>query len=373
MLAWMHLCCELYNAALQERRGAWETSRTSVSLYDQQKALTEIRAVDAEYAAVPVWVQRSALARLDRAFGAFFTRCAAGAAPGHPRFRSARRYRSFSFPATRIRQGRVTVPRIGRVKFNQYRPLKGIPREITIGREPAGNWYVAVACDLGDAPMKVVVRTATGIDLGVTDLITLSDGSTVQNPRFRRQLEATLSKRQRVWSRRVEGSRGREKARLLVAKTHAHIRHRRQEFVRKLTKQLIERYDLIVHEDLQIANMSTHSNLCRAIHDSGWSVFLQALRCKAESAGKRVVAVDPRGTSQRCSACGAVSKKELSQRTHSCPCGITLGRDHNAALNILALGRSVVEAGQPAVEAEASQGALSMVKLGAQDGESRWP
>jgi putative transposase len=211
-----------------------------------------------------------------------------------------------------------------------------------VGREPAGKWYVAIECDVGSAPVKVPVRTATGVDLGLTRFATLSNGTEIPNPRFFRAGAACLAKRQRRLSRRQRGSASRERARILVIRAHSHIVNQRKDFSYKLSKQLLERYDLIAHEDLTISRMM-HGTFAKSIGDAAWGTFLQCLASKAESAGKHVIAVDPRGTTQRCSGCGAAVRKSLAERQHICSCGTILGRDHNAALNVLALGRSAVE------------------------------
>lgn len=234
----------------------------------------------------------------------------------------------------------MLVPKLGLVRFNLYRPIEGSIKDATI-RHKNGRWFVCFACDLGPAPDKAPVARATGVDLGLTSFAVLADGTEVENPRFFRKGEALLATRQRKLQLKKRGSKSRERAKRLVGKAHEHVKNQRLDFSRKLAVDLFSRYDLVAFEDLQIRNM-IRSSLGKSIFDAAWGVFLNALVCKAESAGKWAVPVDPRGTSQRCSDCGAVVKKELSERQHRCGCGLTLGRDHNAALNILAAGRAVV-------------------------------
>lgn len=354
---WLDVCCDLYNAGLQERREAWRVARRRVTEFDQQKELTAIRASDAYLNAVPLQVQRSALARLERAFVAFFTRCRKAAAPGYPRFRTRRRYTSFSFmcKTSPLMRGRyVYIPKIGQVKFHRYRALEGYPKQVTIGYDSTDKWYVSFVCDVGDAPAKTPVRSATGIDLGLTTFATLADGTEIANPRFFRTGQKQLARRQRIFSRRVRGSASRERARIQVAKAYQHVQNQRKDFARKLSVELFKKYDLIAHEDLEIRGLARGRN-AKSVNDVAWGTFLRALHSKAESAGKHVIAVDPRGTSQRCSGCGEMVRKELSERVRSCRCGTVLGRDHNAAINVLALGRSAVEAEKfSAVETEES-------------------
>jgi putative transposase len=335
---WRLKCCELYNAGLEERREAWRKQRVSVTRYSQQKELTALRHADAQWSAIPVWVARSALERLDNAFRSFFRRVKAGAVPGFPRFRSRDRYDSFDLGSEipRIDGSVVSVPKLGMVRFHKYRELRGTVKLVRIGRSVRG-WYVSFVCDLGEAPAKVAVRSAVGIDVGLEAFATLSNGERVENPRYGRNGADVLARRQQALARKRRGSKGRDRAKCLVARAYEQQRNRRLDHARKLAVILCARFDLITHEDLAISRM-VHGNLARSIHDAAWGQFLDALRCKAESAGKWCVPVDPRGTSQACSACGAVEAKSLDQREHRCVCGFVAHRDVNAALNILARG-----------------------------------
>lgn len=354
LLLWLGVCADLYNAALQERRDAWRISRKSVTRYDQLRELTAVRQSDPAVAAVPCEIARSALRRVDLAFSAFFRRCRQGGPAGYPRFRSRHHYASVSFPFITAVGNRLHVPRLGLVRFHRYRCFVGVPKQVTIKRELSGKWTVSIVCDLGEAPAKTPVFTATGIDLGLTSFATLSDGSEVSNPHFLRASFVQLRRAQQTLSRRQRGSASRERARNTVAKAYARIANQRLDFSRKLACTLFDRYDLIAHEDLEIARM-VRGHFAKSIGDAGWGVFLQALHCKAESAGKHAIAVDPRGTTQRCSGCGTKVPKGIGDRQHVCSCGVTLGRDHNAALNVLALGRSAVETLKSGVvEAEVS-------------------
>lgn len=348
LLGWLGQCCDLYNAALQERRDAWKKQRVSIGLYGQYKGLTEWRQSDTDGAAVPAWVQRSALARVDRAFKAFFRRCKSGAKPGFPRFRKKRRYDSFSVPwetgsgGARLSGSRLSLPKLPGIKVHLYRPLRGTPLQVTVRREPDGKWSVSFVCELGAASPLVAPDRVVGIDLGLKSLVVTSDGEVIENPRPAARGAAKLARAQRVLARRKKGSRSRERARIQVARAHRHVANQRLDHARKTAASLVGRYDVIAHEDLRIADMS-RGLFSKGINDVGWGLLLHCIASKAESAGKRVVAVDPRGTSQRCSGCGAVVPKDLRTRVHDCPhCGLRLDRDHNAAVNIQALGRSAV-------------------------------
>lgn len=340
--SWLVACCSLYNAALEQRRDAWRKQRVSIGLYDQQTQLTELRQADPSWSDIPARVERSALARLDRAFKAFFRRVARGESPGFPRFRSIDRYDSLDLGCRlpRIDGDRVRLPALGWVKFHKYREMRGELRHVSISRAATGDWTISFVRDLGEAPRKSAAPPdrCIGIDLGLEAFATLSNGERVANPRFFRAGADTLARRQQSLSRKRRGSSSRKRASVLVARAHAHIRNQRLDFARKLACTLFSRFDLIAHEDLAISRM-VHGTLAKSIYDAAWGVFLRCLALKAEGAGKHVIAVDPRGTSQTCPQCGTVAEKTLKERQHACSsCGFTAHRDHAAALCVLGRG-----------------------------------
>ena len=338
---WLDLCRNLYNAALEQRRDAWARQRRSVTYNDQTADFTQLRGADPDYSAMPYIACRLALRRLHRAFQAFFRRCKRGEKPGYPRFKARDRYDSIDLGKIRVEGNRVRVPKLGWVKFHRYRELRGEILTATIRRSPK-RWWVSISCDVGPAPKKRAVRTATGIDLGLRSFAVLSDGETVENPRHFRQGEKVLARRQQSLSRKPKGSRGRQRARRLVGLAHEHVRNQRLDFHRKLAKSLTDRFDLISHEDLNIRGISRGLRLAKSVHDASWGQFIRILTQKAEEAAAWVIPVDPYGTTQACSRCGSIVPKTLAERIHSCSCGLRLGRDHNAAINILRLGRSLV-------------------------------
>jgi putative transposase len=346
--AWIESCRCLYNAALEQRRDAYRKVRKTVSLYDQYKDLTNLR-TEPEWKTISAEVLRSSLTRLDRAFKAFFRRVENGEKSGYPRFKGKGRYDSFSFGASDpviVDKDRVKIPLIGYVRFHRYRqlPAQSKIKEVQIKRSKTDQWYVHFILDLGEASKKIVPKTSIGIDLGLTHFATLSNDEQIDNPRFYRNSEKVLARRQRKLARKQRKSRSRERARILVAKAHQCIQNQRKDFARKTAKELVGRYDLIAVEDLNIKGMVQTNNFGKSITDVSWGYFLHCLAYKAEEAGKWVIGVNPRNTSQTCSGCGKIVKKDLSERTHSCPfCGLVLDRDHNAAKNIHALGLSVLE------------------------------
>ena len=334
--------CELYNMALQQRRNAYRELRFSVNYLNQQMQLTELRGGIEEYGNFPVAIQRDPLRRLDRAFKAFFRRIKSGEKPGFPRFRSRDRYDSFNVPSGSFSfsDGMLKLARLGTFRTKTKCKIKGNPLEIRVKR-CGQKWQAQVVCDIGSAPEKIAVSTAIGIDVGLTALATLSDGTEIANPRWTKQESERLAAANQDLSCKVKGSNNRKKSKERLRRVHQRIAGLRSSYLTSVAKQLVSEYDLIAHEKLNIRGMA-QSRFAKSIMDAAWNQLVQRLNCVAEYAGKWVVPVDPRGTTQLCSGCGERVPKRIWQREHLCPhCGLVLGRDHNAALNILRLGESL--------------------------------
>src|SRR5260221_11657481 len=341
------LCCRLYNVALEHRKTTYERCHVSMTRYGQEAELKEIRSEFPEYAGIHSHVLQDALARLDKAFQAFFRRLKAGEKPGYPRFRSHPRYNSFTYKefgnGARLDNGFLVLSKIGRIALRWSRPLEGTPKTVTISRE-ADGFYVCFSC--ADVPMQPLPPTGqeTGIDVGLASFATLSNGEHIWNPRWYRKAERRLKTAQRCVARRKKGSHRRRKAITLLARAHLKVQRQRQDFHHKEARKLLAAHDTIYLEDLQVANMVRTHRLAKSISDASWARFRAILEAKAAYAGRRVVAVPPAYTSQDCSGCGEHVQKSLSVRTHICPnpdCGLVLDPDENAARNIKRAGEAL--------------------------------
>ena len=213
---------------------------------------------------------------------------------------------------------------------------------------PTGKWFVSFLVEVepdGLLP-KIESESSVGVDVGLKSFITLSNGDRVDNPRFFVQEEKALAKAQRKLSKAQKGSLKRDRALKVVHRVHERIANKREDFIQKLSLSLVKSYDIIVFEDLNIKGMVKNHCLAKHIADAAWSKLIASTSYKAEWAGKRVELVNPSNTSKIYSGCGQMVLKSLSERVHQCPfCGLTLDRDHNAAINILRLGlQSVAKA-----------------------------
>ena len=328
--------CDIYNAALGERISAWDTCRKSIGYYDQTKELTELRKLDTDVAWLCSDIAREPLRRVNLAFAAFFRRRKAGRTPGFPRWKPISRYNSFGTSRVCISGDRLLLPKMG-LRFLTHREIRGKVRTCTVIRV-GKKWKATLSCDIGPAPERKIVSSAVGIDLGLETFVYCSDGSRIDNPRWASAEADRIAQRHRYLTQKKRGSRNREKAKAALGRAYARVRNCRNNFIHHASRRLVDQYDLIAYEKLGTANMA-RGRLAKSILDAAWSQLIGQIIYKAEYAGRWAVPVNPRGTSQRCSSCGAIKKKLLSERIHDCPCGARMNRDLNAAINVLALGR----------------------------------
>jgi putative transposase len=334
------LCCELYNAALQERRDAYRLCGKSISYTDQQNQLPDIKEIRTDLNRVHSQVLQEVLKRLEKAFDAFFRRVRDGEKPGFPRFRARSRYDSFTYSQSgfAIEHGKLRLSKIGRVKIKLHRPIEGKIKTLTITRTSTGKWFACFSVECETEALPATAETA-GIDMGLKEFAVLSNGEAIENPRFFRVEEKRVARAQRKLSASVKGTPERKKARKAVAHIHERVANKRRDFAHKESRKLANRFGIICFENLNIRGMLRNHSLAKSIADAAWNQLVLFTTYKAENAGRCVVQVNPRNTSQMCSGCCEIVRKSLSVRIHRCSgCGLVLDRDHNAARNILALG-----------------------------------
>ena len=357
---------ELYNAALQERRDAWSHSKTRIFYGDQSAQLSEIRSVRPDQAVWSFSSQQATLRRLTKAFDGFFRRVKRGQTPGYPRFKGAARFDSVVWP----KDGdgarwlpddrRVYLQGVGEVKVCLHRPVAGRVKTIQVKRQ-GRRWMLVLSCDEVPTNRLPATSRVAGIDVGVASFATTSDGTHIANPRWGRVAQDKLTMAQQRLARAKRGSHNRAAKRETVGARHRKIANQRKDFHHKLARQLVKSYDVLVVEDLKIANMvrrpkpvpdddnpghylangaRAKSGLNRSISDAGWGRFVSILRAKAEEAGRICIEVDPRHTSDGCEKCGhAAPANRVSQAVFECQrCHHRAQADEHAARNILRAG-----------------------------------
>ena len=359
-------CRFVYNKALETRKAAWENEGKSITKYDTINLIPQWKAEHEWLKDGHAQAMQEALTRLDLAFRAFFRRVKSGEKePGYPRFRSKDRYDSFTYPQEKgnwrfLANGRLRLSKIGDVKIKLHRPIQGEAKTLNIQRDAVGNWYACFSCIVEPKPLPPTDKVV-GVDVGLTHFATLSDGSQIDNPRFFRKDEKALATVQRRLAKETQGTPVYRHRKRAINHIHQRIANRRNDFAHKEARKLVNQYQLIAFEDLDIIDMKDGNRvpfgrgMNKSIGDVAWNQFVRCCSSKAEDAGRTVVKIDPRNTTKACSSCGEIVPKTLSVRVHVCPkCGLVLDRDHNAALNILARGlaRISVAKAKEAVEAQ---------------------
>ena len=339
---WLKLCRQLYNAALAQRIDAYKRCGKGLSRYIQDKELPNLKVELPEYKNVDAQTLQDVLEKLDKTYQSFFRRIKRGEKAGFPRFKGRDRYNSFKLKQTSwsLTVNKLTIRNIGTLKLFLSRPILGDIKTVTVKYTSEG-WFVSFSCDNVPRNVLPAIDKEVGIDVGLKVFIADSDGSFVDNPRFFRESEKELRRKQRSLSRKKLRSNRRQKAKRQVQRVHAKIKNQRDDFIKKLAKKYVDNNGIIYVEKLKIVNMVKNKYLSKSISDASWNMFKQWLTFKAEEAGREVIAVNPKNTSQMC-LCGEMVKKSLAVRTHKCPhCGLVMDRDTLAAKNILRFGQNL--------------------------------
>ncbi len=348
----------VYNKVLEARTTAWKTNNESLKFKDAMKLSTEI-INDPELpflkdvSCVPL---QQSVRHLWDGLSAFFDKRSK-----YPKFKSRKKSRSsatFTRSAFRydpetqtLRLAKTTEP-LNMVWHNPL-PEDVIPSSITVSMDRAGRWFVSALCETTVTELPVTTKTV-GIDLGVTHIAVMSDGTKIEAPRYGRADHGRIKKAQQNLSRKQKGSKNREKARVKLARAHGRVADRRRDFLHKTTTDIIRENQTIVIEDLNVQGMTRKGKrackrgLNRSILDAGFGEFRSMLEYKADWYGRTVIVIDrwfP--SSQICSTCQRRDgKKPLDVRTWTCPkCHTVHDRDVNASINIEAAGLAVTACG----------------------------
>ncbi len=351
--------CLLYNEALHNRKVFYEENGKGLSFIDQCKWLAKERN-QGKFKNINSSSSQKILKRLDFAYASFFRRIKLGQKPGYPRFKNSKHFESITFAkfhdgidikdkkiyiqnlalnCESFLGGKIFLNRKRSNKFNfvrikKHRPIEGETKNVILKKE-CGHYYVIIISEVQpklDCKSKIQV----GLDKGLTHFYTLSDGTKEENPRFYQFSQKELRVLNRSLSRKKKGSKSRSKQKNRLSKFHQKISRKRRDHQFKTARKLTHQYGLIAIEKLNVTGMTKNRRLSKSISDVSWYGFDSILKHKAEEAGALVIEVDPKNTSQLCSSCGEIVKKDLSVRVHNCQyCGLKIDRDQNAALNIL--------------------------------------
>ncbi len=341
------LAKEFYNLLLEKSMDSYKEGHGSVSMASLNAFAKGIEK-DTKYLQLYSQVRCEIKYRLLKAYQNFFRRVRERQAgkkvrAGFPRFKSADRYRSLTYPQdngafsieTERKTDMLRVSRIGRMKIDLHRELWGKIKTMTIKRE--GKYYYAIFTTATETfPPKIEDTNTVGIDIGLHNFIALSDGTTVQKPKFFKKRAKRIAKWQRTIARRRKGSKRRQAARYKLQREWARVTNQSNDFMHKLSNELVHgSYTSFAVEALNIQNMERNHRLAQSIQNASWNSFVQMLSYKAENAGMEVIKVDARDTTRTCSNCGNIMEMPLSAREYICDrCGAQIGRDVNSAINV---------------------------------------
>lgn len=353
---WMSMLCAQYNYLLADRCNWYEQNRSPINAcplvchlpelrdnpdyYSQKKTLPELKKTHPHYGDIYSQVLQDVVKRVKVTFDRFLKGDSNGKRSGKPRFKSRSRYKTFTYPQMKdgcLQGGLISLPKLGQIKVILHRPLPdGFKIKTASVTKKADGYYLTLSLEDSTVPEvkpDINPESITGIDMGLKEFLTTAEGETVTIPQHYRKAQKRLRVIQKRVSRRKKGSNRRHKAVKQLGEQHKKVADKRKDFHFKTANNLLKKYDVIAHEDLNIKGLS-RSRLSKSVHDAGWGNFLSILTNKAENAGLLVIPVKASGTSQECSSCGVKVPKKLHERWHKCECGCSLDRDHNAAIVI---------------------------------------
>lgn len=342
----MQLSKELYNLLLDKCKEHYKETGKTFSKFEMDKYITKLKKEQPKFNEIYTQVAQNISKRILDAYKAFFRRVrekrnGKKVKVGFPRFKkcvSSLTYPQLGFKL--INNRRIYLSKIDNIPIVLHRAPKGKIKTCFIKIYPSGKWYVGFSNELPEIEFESNGKEEVGIDVGLTNFITLSNGQKIESPKFLKKSEKKLKVLQRRVSRKKKGSRNRRKARFQYAKLEEKVSNQRFDFLHKLSREQVDSYGMIAIENLNVQDMLKTHHLAKSISDASWSTYKQLLHYKAQSAGCEVVDVNPRDTTKICSNCGNKKDMPLSKRTYKCPvCGYIEDRDINAAKNILKRSR----------------------------------
>ncbi|AOY83114.1 MULTISPECIES: RNA-guided endonuclease TnpB family protein [Moorena] len=374
---WLSMLCAQYNYLLADRFSWYEQNRCSINAcalvchlpelrdnpdyYSQKKTLPDLKKARPWYKDIHSQVLQDAVKRVKLAFDRFIKGDKNGNKSGRPRFKKRHRYRTFTYPQMKegCLQGElIDLPKIGKVKIVLHRTIPdGFKIKTASVTKKCDGYYLVLSLEdktIPETKADLNPSSIIGIDVGLKEFLTTSEGETIKTPQYYRKAQKRLKVIQKRVSRRKKGGKNRLKAIKQLGIQHKKVADKRKDFHFKTAKYLLSKYDVIAHEKLNVKGLNK-TRLAKSVLDAGWSSFLTILSSKALNAGLLTIPVSARNTSQNCSSCGKKVPKKLHIRWHDCPhCGCSLDspkatlreRDHNAAINIKnrAEGQSVLKA-----------------------------
>ena len=332
----------VYNLGLETKISAYVGNKKHLKCFDLNKQITELKNTDAPWLKEsPSQALQMSMSNLDNAYTNFFRGF------GFPKFKNKYSKQSFQLPQgvyLSENKKQIFIPKLKLVDIDLHKEFKGEIKTVTVSKSITNKYYVSVLIDTGELkPEKkpTMFKTSVGIDLGIKDFVITSDGMKFKNHDFFKSAINELRIEQRSLARKKKDSNHYKKQKMVISLLHEHIKNQRQDYLHKISKYLVDNYDTICMEDLNVSGMIKNHKLARAISDMGWSEFKSMVEYKCDWYGKNLSIIgrfDP--SSKTCSKCGSINKDlTLKDREWTCKkCGSIHDRDNNAAINIRNFG-----------------------------------
>ncbi|MFH1306099.1 MAG: RNA-guided endonuclease TnpB family protein [Candidatus Micrarchaeota archaeon] len=340
--AQMKLSKQAYNFLLEKAKEKFKKEGKTLSKFDMDKLIIQLKKEKPEYKQPHSQVLQNISNRVSKAYSNFFRRVkekkkGKNIKAGFPRIKKYAKsltypQSGFSFTSDK----RIFLSKVGSMLISMHRPPKGKLKTLTIKTSASNKWHIAITCDIPKVKFKPNNKPKVGLDAGITNFATLSNSIKFSNPKFLNKALPKLKLLQQSLSRKKKKSNKRRKAKLKLSLFHEKIDNCRNDFLHKLSNILTNSYSIIAIEKLNVKNMLKNSYLSRSIMDASWASFIAMLCYKAERAGCRVIAINPKNSSKKCSNCGNLREMPLNKRVYNCPvCKMSADRDVNAAKNLI--------------------------------------
>lgn len=332
----------LYNTCLETSINFYKENKKNISSFDLIKSLipnfrtTDTRFLNCNYSSL-----QQTIRRFDKTLKSFFRRVKKHETPGFPRFKSYDRFNTIEFTfgdGLTIKKNKVKVQGLGEIKIFWNQEIVSKPKAGTLTKR-GDQYYVNFFIETFNGVAPVNPKNSIGFDFGLKTFLTDSNGEKIESPKFHKQDLKEKSKIHKKIHKFEKGSKERERYKKAARKIENRIANRRKNSNHQLSRQLINKYDILCFEDIKLQKLTSEiKNINRTYRDVAFGQLKTFLTYKAENAGKKLVFVNPAYTSQMCSCCSKIIPKELEERIHNCECGYKEDRDVNAAKNILRLG-----------------------------------
>lgn len=329
-----HIGCSrfVFNLALETKQMAYAGSRFNLTCFALHEQLKDLKKECEWLKEVNSQSLQQSITNLDRAYTAFFK-----GQNSFPKYKKKSNGGSFNIPQNVfLEDNKLIIPKFKEgIDIVLHRPIKGVIRQAIISRTPTGKYFVSILCETGEVikpKVKIKENTTVGVDLGIKTFVVASNGKEYDNPKFLRKAQDRLKFVQRKYSKN-KGKRTKHR----LAVLHEKVANQRNDFLHKVSTELIRDNQSIAVETLQVSNMLKNHKLAQSISDAGWGMFVSMLEYKAEWYGKNILKIGTfEPSSKTCSCCGAINKElQLKDREWTCKsCGTLLNRDVNASCNI---------------------------------------